>query len=73
MNIGQPLADTGGGVVRDAKGTVTDGPYVETKDIVVGYSVIAAKDFAEAVRLTEGLPVLDDEGGMVEVRPVLRM
>jgi hypothetical protein len=39
---------------------------------VIGYSVIAAKDFAEAVRLTEGLPVLDD-GGMVEVRPVLKM
>ena len=24
-------------------------------------------------RLTEGLPVLDDEGGMVEVRPILKM
>jgi hypothetical protein len=73
VNLGQPFADTGGGVVRDAKGTVTDGPYAETKDIVIGYSVIAAKDFAEAVRLTEGLPIFDDEGGMVEVRPILKM
>jgi hypothetical protein len=69
--IGQPLAD-GGGVVRDAKGTVTDGPYAETKDIVIGYSVIAAKDFAEAVRLTEAWPAFE-EGGMIEVRPILKM
>jgi hypothetical protein len=73
VNIGQALADVGGGVVRDATGTVTDGPYAETKNIVIGYSVIAAIDFAEAVRLTEGLPVLCDDGGTVEVRPILKM
>jgi hypothetical protein len=71
VNAGHPLADTGGGVVRDAKGAVTGGPYAETKDIIIGYSIIAANDLAEAVRLTEGLPVLDD--GMVEVRPILKM
>jgi hypothetical protein len=72
VNAGQPLADTGGGVVRDAKGTFTDGPYAEAKDIVIGYSIIAAKDLAEAVRLTEGWPAFD-EGGVLEVRPVLKM
>jgi hypothetical protein len=72
LKLGQPLADAGGCVVRDAKGTVTDGPYAETKDIVIGYSIIAAKDLAEAVRLTEGWPAFD-EGGVLEVRPVLKM
>lgn len=57
VSAGQTLADVGGGVVRDAKGTVTEGPYAETKEIVIGYSIIAAKDFAEAIRLTEDLPV----------------
>ncbi len=71
VSAGQPLADAGGGVVRDAKGTIAEGPYAEAKDIVIGYSIVAARDFAEAVKLTEGLPVLDD--GMVEVRPILKM
>jgi hypothetical protein len=72
LSIGQPLADKGGGVVRDAEGTMTDGPYAETKDIVIGYSVITATDFGEAVRLTEGWPAFA-EGGVLEVRPVRKM
>jgi hypothetical protein len=72
VNIGQPLGDEGGGVVRDGRGTVTDGPYAETKDIVIGYSIVAARDFDEAVRLTEGWPAFD-EGGVLEIRPVLKM
>lgn len=71
-NIGLPLAPTGGGVVRDAKGSVSDGPYAETKDIVMGYSLIQAKDLAEAVALTASWPGYED-GGMIEIRPVLKM
>ena len=72
VSIGQPFADAGGGVVRDSKGTINDGPYAETKDIVIGYSLIAAEDFAEAVRLTAGWPAFE-EGGVLEIRPVLKM
>ena len=72
VSVGQPLASTGGGVVRDAKGTTSDGPYAETKDIVIGYSVIVAADFSEAVRLTADWPAFD-EGGVLEIRPVMMM
>jgi hypothetical protein len=72
VNLGQPLNRTGGGVVRDRKGSVTDGPYAETKDIVIGYTIIEAKDFEQAVELSTGCPLFDDEG-LVEVRPVLKL
>jgi hypothetical protein len=70
--FGHPLNRTDGGVVRDKKGTLTDGPYAETKDIVIGYSVIEAKDLEQAVKLSTGCPLLDD-GGLVEVRPIIKL
>jgi hypothetical protein len=71
-NYGHALERTGGGVVRDAKGTVTDGPYAETKDMVIGFSVVEAKDFAEAVKLASACPLVL-AGGLIEVRPILKM
>lgn len=70
--FGQPLEDKTGGVVRDKGGHFSDGPYAETKDIVMGYSVIAAKDFDEAVALTKDHPIFD-EGGVIEIRPLLKL
>ena len=67
---GQPLEMTGK-VVTD-KQTVTDGPYVETKDVVGGYTLILADDLAHAAELVKGCPILDG-GGLVEVRPVRKM
>jgi hypothetical protein len=71
-NYGQPLEGTGGAVVRDAKGSFSDGPYAETKDIVMGYSMVTATDLEEAVALTKGHPIFD-QGGVIEVRPILKM
>jgi hypothetical protein len=70
--IGQPLQPTTGAVVKDKKGTVSDGPYAETKDIVVGYSLISASSLEQAASLAAGCPIFE-QGGVVEVRPVLKM
>ncbi len=51
--------------------TVTDGPYAE-KDLVGGYSLIEARDLTEAAELSKGCPILE-RGGVVEVRPIMRM
>lgn len=67
---GQPLED--GGKVVGKQRTVTDGPYPESKDIVCGFTVVEAKDLAEAAELANGCPILD-RGGLVEVRPVMQM
>jgi hypothetical protein len=65
---GHPLNRTDGRLVR--KADVTDGPYTETKDLVIGFSVIEAKDFDEATALARACPLVE-AGCLIEVRPVL--
>ena len=63
----QPL-EYEGRVVR--RQTVTDGPFAEVKELVVGYLVCKAEGIEEAIRISQGCPVLDYPGGSVEVRPL---
>jgi hypothetical protein len=65
---GQPLQPTGK-VVSGKKKVVTDGPYVEAKDLVLGFIVIAARDLDHAVAISTGCPIVEG-GGSVEIRPV---
>jgi hypothetical protein len=65
-SYGKPL-ETSGKVVR--RESVTDGPFAETKDIVLGFIVVEAKDLAEASRIAQGCPFIAGTGS-VEVRPV---
>jgi len=67
-NPGQPL-DIAGKVVRGAKKVVTDGPYAESKDMVLGFIVVEARDLAQATELSMGCPMLGGSGS-VEIRPV---
>jgi hypothetical protein len=67
-NPGQPLELTGK-VVRGKTKLVTDGPYAEAKDLVLGFIVVEARDMAEAVELAKGCPMVEG-GGSVEIRPV---
>jgi hypothetical protein len=55
-----------GRVVRPMK-VVTDGPFVESKEIVGGYSVVQADSIEAATELAHGCPALLS-GGSVEVR-----
>lgn len=57
------------GKVVHPKNVVTDGPFVESKEIVGGYSVIEAETLAAATELAKGCPGLQT-GGKVEVRPL---
>ena len=53
--------------VRDGKVSVTDGPYIETKEQMAGYVLIDVPDMAEAVKLAGEDPMA--EYGTIEVRP----
>src|SRR5262249_12788537 len=64
-----PALSTSGNVVRGRNKLVTDGPYVEAKDLVLGFIVVAARDLAEAAELAKGCPMLQGDGS-VEVRRV---
>jgi len=50
-------------------GGVTDGPFVDSKEIVAGFYVIDAPDLDAALAIAGTNPVVR-EGGGVEVRPV---
>jgi hypothetical protein len=65
---GQPL-EIDGKVVRGKDKVVTDGPYAEAKDLVLGFLIVEARDLEEAVTLAGGCPIVAG-GGSVEVRPV---
>jgi hypothetical protein len=65
---GRPL-ETTGRVMRGKKQLVTDGPFAEAKDIVLGFMLVEARDLAEATELARGCPMLDNSG-TVEIRPV---
>ncbi len=47
--------------------TVTDGPYMETKEVIGGYYIFSAADLDEAIELASAVPI---PHGNIEVRPV---
>lgn len=49
--------------------TVTDGPFVEAKEVVAGFYVIEAPDLDAALRIAARNPAVA-QGGGVEVRPI---
>ncbi|HEX4591126.1 MAG TPA: YciI family protein [Gemmataceae bacterium] len=48
---------------------VTDGPFMESKEVLGGYSVVQAESITAAAQLARGCPGLS-LGGIVEVRPL---
>lgn len=51
----------------DGTFTVTDGPFLETKEALGGYYVVEAEDLDGAIALAKQIPA---PGGALEVRPV---
>jgi hypothetical protein len=58
--------DTATSVRRDS---ITDGPFVDAKEVVAGFYVIEAPDLDAALAIARTNPVVRDGGG-VEVRPI---
>jgi hypothetical protein len=54
--------------VRDGKATVTDGPFIETKEQLAGYFLIDAQDRDDAIHIAQLVP--GARIGTVEVRPL---
>jgi hypothetical protein len=57
------------GKVLKAGGVITDGPFVEIREILGSFIVVKAENLDEATTLAHGCPVLE-QGGSVEIRPV---
>lgn len=65
----QPLT-TGGHVVKGKNKVVSDGPFMEGKEMVGGYLACKAGSFEEAVEISKGCPILEFDNGIVEVREI---
>jgi hypothetical protein len=57
------------GRVINAKKVVSDGPFIEVKEIVCGFSIAQADTLDAAAELAMGCPIFL-RGGSVEVRPL---
>jgi hypothetical protein len=69
---GLPLEEEGS-VLRGPRGVkITDGPFVEGKEVVGGYIIVNARDLAAAAEIASGCPGLAGVHS-VEVRPVAAM
>jgi hypothetical protein len=55
--------------VRDRKRFITDGPFAETKEQLLGFILIEASDLNDAVQAVAKFPMAST--GSIEVRPVL--
>lgn len=64
----QPAATAATVRVRHGKTLVTDGPFVEAKEMIAGFYLIDARDLGEAIQLAAKIPPA--RVGAIEIRPV---
>ena len=70
VSSGNRLSDEGK-VVKPGD-VITDGPFVEIKELIGGYIMIRAESLEEAAEISKGCPILII-GGNVEVRATIPM
>jgi hypothetical protein len=56
----------GGRVLKG--GSVTDGPFVESKEVMGGYSIIQAASYDEAAGVAKECPITYIPGATIEIR-----
>jgi hypothetical protein len=53
--------------VREGKVSVTEGPFIETKEAIGGFDILECQSMEEAIEIAAAHPVA--EGGTIELRP----
>lgn len=64
----EPL-ERSGRLLSSSGGVVTDGPFLETKEMVGGYYIYNADDLDAAAAIGRDCPALG-YGGAIEIRPI---
>jgi hypothetical protein len=67
----QPLTNGARVAFAGGKPTVTDGPFVEAKEVVGGYWMLQFKSKQEAIDWVKRCPAQD--GDVIEIRPVYEL
>ncbi len=63
--------DQGSRLVAEQNGTITDGPFNETKEVVAGFFHITAQDMEEAVAIAKANPIFQDIPSKIEIHPMM--
>ena len=71
FDSGEPLHQAAK-TIKGKEKVITDGPFIEAKELVSGFYILNASSFEEATELAKGCPVLR-LGGKVEVREIMKM
>ena len=66
---GQPLAIEGRYVSKSE--VLSDGPFIESKESVVGFDIVQVKDITEAVAIAQSCPMVQAGLAIREVRPMI--
>ena len=67
VDMGNKLGSVGS-VVRHEN--ISDGPYIELKEVVGGYMTLTADNLAEAVIVIKESPMVSNAGTSIEIREV---
>ena len=65
---GQPLTVHGRSFSRN--NVLSDGPFIESKEGVIGFDVIVAEDIEQAVKIAQRCPMVERGLAIREVRPM---
>jgi hypothetical protein len=65
IDVGDGL-EPGGAVYK--KGVVTDGPFIEAKEIMGGFSIVQTVSLARAVEIAKECPINGAPGASIEIR-----
>lgn len=65
----QPL-EMEGAMIHGNNGTFKDGPFNESKEVIVGYFHILAENMEEAIAIARQNPIFEDVEASMEIRPI---
>lgn len=72
LKAAEPL-DMSGAIIHRNKGVFKDGPFNESKEVIVGYFHVVAESLNEAIEIAKENPMFEDTEGSIEIRPIKQM
>ncbi|HEY6558538.1 MAG TPA: YciI family protein [Polyangiaceae bacterium] len=73
-NFAEEIIDTGDGLKQGGAaavykaGTVSDGPFVEGKEVMGGYTFVRASSLERALEIAKECPIIRQPGASIEIR-----
>ena len=69
LDVGDGLKPEGRVLKKD--GTVTDGPHIEAKELLGGFSIVNAESYDHAVEVARSCPIFEMPGAYIEIREMM--